>query len=228
MRCSVLPPHLYFIRKATVCLHPFIPICADRVTVGMVIHMFDSFTGYLRLFDSRAFYYITKVEEEYTQRFENIKETEAFPSELLTEKTEYDEKIIEFVDEIISNLHTLKKFNTAGKYEKPIPLNRDFLFFLKNLKLELLYKSGGISLDENDPLYEIQMLDDITMERLFNPDIDGIVDKMPLELQKELEFEHLERMHYDLYKQHFHGNLKKESVDEYEKAAQEYIGSKNS
>ncbi len=29
----------YFIRKATVCLHPFIPICADHVTVGMVINM---------------------------------------------------------------------------------------------------------------------------------------------------------------------------------------------
>lgn len=39
MRCSVLPPHLNFIRKATVCLHSFIPICADRVTVGMVILM---------------------------------------------------------------------------------------------------------------------------------------------------------------------------------------------
>lgn len=39
MRCSVLPPHLNFIRKATVCLHAFIPICADRVTVGMVILM---------------------------------------------------------------------------------------------------------------------------------------------------------------------------------------------
>lgn len=156
--------------------------------IGLSFYMFDSFTGYLRLFDSRAFYYITKVEEEYTQRFENIKETEAFPSELLTKKTEYDEKIIEFIDEIISNLHTLKKFNAAGKYEKPIPLNRDFLFFLKNLKLELLYKSGGISLDENDPLCEVQMLDDIIMERLFNPNIDGIVDKMPLELQKGLEF----------------------------------------
>lgn len=67
-------------------------------------------------------------------------------------------------------------------------MNRDFLFFLKNLKLELLYKSGGISLDENDPLCEVQMLDDIIMERLFNPNIDGIVDKMPLELQKGLEF----------------------------------------
>ena len=39
MRCRVLPPHLNFIRKATVCLHSFIPICADRVTVGMVILM---------------------------------------------------------------------------------------------------------------------------------------------------------------------------------------------
>ena len=35
----MLPPHLNFIRKATVCLHSFIPICADRVTVGMVILM---------------------------------------------------------------------------------------------------------------------------------------------------------------------------------------------
>ena len=39
MRCSVLPPQLNFTRKATVCLHPFIPICADRATVGMVIRM---------------------------------------------------------------------------------------------------------------------------------------------------------------------------------------------
>ncbi len=35
----MLPPHLNFIRKAIVCLHSFIPICADRVTVGMVIKM---------------------------------------------------------------------------------------------------------------------------------------------------------------------------------------------
>ena len=39
MRCSVLPPQSDFIRKATVCLHTFIPICADSVTVGMVIIM---------------------------------------------------------------------------------------------------------------------------------------------------------------------------------------------
>lgn len=30
---------LNFIRKATVCLHSFIPICADRKAVGMVINM---------------------------------------------------------------------------------------------------------------------------------------------------------------------------------------------
>lgn len=35
----MLSPYLDFIRKATVCLHPFIPICADRATVGMVITM---------------------------------------------------------------------------------------------------------------------------------------------------------------------------------------------
>lgn len=35
----MLPPQANFIRKATVCLHAFIPICADRVTVGMVILM---------------------------------------------------------------------------------------------------------------------------------------------------------------------------------------------
>lgn len=39
MRCSVLPINSNFTRKATVCLHPFIPICADRVTVRMVITM---------------------------------------------------------------------------------------------------------------------------------------------------------------------------------------------
>lgn len=35
----MLSPHLNFTRKVTVCLHSFIPICADRVTVGMVIIM---------------------------------------------------------------------------------------------------------------------------------------------------------------------------------------------
>ena len=35
----MLSPHLNFTRKVTVCLHYFIPICADRVTVGMVIIM---------------------------------------------------------------------------------------------------------------------------------------------------------------------------------------------
>ena len=39
MRCSVLPPHPDFIRKATACLHSFIPICADSNAVGMVIYM---------------------------------------------------------------------------------------------------------------------------------------------------------------------------------------------
>ena len=32
-------PHLNFIRKATACLHSFIPICADSNAVGMVIYM---------------------------------------------------------------------------------------------------------------------------------------------------------------------------------------------
>lgn len=41
MLCSLLSPHLNFTRKVTVCLHSFIPICADRVTVGMVIIMKD-------------------------------------------------------------------------------------------------------------------------------------------------------------------------------------------
>ena len=39
VRCSLLPPQLYFIRKATACLHSFIPICADSIAVGMVIIM---------------------------------------------------------------------------------------------------------------------------------------------------------------------------------------------
>ena len=39
VRCSLLPPQLYFIRKATACLHSFIPICADSIAVGMVIVM---------------------------------------------------------------------------------------------------------------------------------------------------------------------------------------------
>ena len=33
------PPQTNFTRKATVCLHAFIPICADSETVGMVIIM---------------------------------------------------------------------------------------------------------------------------------------------------------------------------------------------
>ena len=45
MRCSFLPPQLNFTRKATVYLHPFIPICADRATVGMVIYMQELFIG---------------------------------------------------------------------------------------------------------------------------------------------------------------------------------------
>lgn len=36
----MLPPQLYFIRKATACLHSFIPICAGSIAVGMVIDMF--------------------------------------------------------------------------------------------------------------------------------------------------------------------------------------------
>lgn len=39
VRCSVLPLNSILLRKATVCLHPFIPICADRLAVGMVINM---------------------------------------------------------------------------------------------------------------------------------------------------------------------------------------------
>ena len=39
MRCSVLPPQSNFIRKATVCLLSFIPICAESEAVGMVITM---------------------------------------------------------------------------------------------------------------------------------------------------------------------------------------------
>ena len=36
---SVLPPQSNFIRKATVCLLSFIPICAESEAVGMVINM---------------------------------------------------------------------------------------------------------------------------------------------------------------------------------------------
>ncbi|WP_204884405.1 hypothetical protein, partial [Pseudoflavonifractor phocaeensis] len=36
---SVLPPQSNFIRKATVCLLSFIPICAESEAVGMVIMM---------------------------------------------------------------------------------------------------------------------------------------------------------------------------------------------
>ena len=39
VHCSMLPPQANFIRKATVCLHSFISICADSETVGMVIDM---------------------------------------------------------------------------------------------------------------------------------------------------------------------------------------------
>lgn len=35
----MVPPQANFIRKATVCLHSFISICADSETVGMVIDM---------------------------------------------------------------------------------------------------------------------------------------------------------------------------------------------
>lgn len=44
MRCSVLPPQSNFIRKATVCLLSFIPICAESEAVGMVINMRKSET----------------------------------------------------------------------------------------------------------------------------------------------------------------------------------------
>ena len=49
MRCSVLPPQSDFIRKATVCLHTFIPICADSVTVDMVIIMLKRCYIYTRV-----------------------------------------------------------------------------------------------------------------------------------------------------------------------------------
>ena len=39
VRCCVPSPLLNFIRKVTVCLLSSIPICADRVTVCMVIFM---------------------------------------------------------------------------------------------------------------------------------------------------------------------------------------------
>ena len=39
MCCSVVPPQPNLIRKATVCLHSFIPICAGRNAIGMVINM---------------------------------------------------------------------------------------------------------------------------------------------------------------------------------------------
>ena len=44
MRCSVLPPQSNFIRKATVCLLSFIPICAESEAVGMVINMKRKFS----------------------------------------------------------------------------------------------------------------------------------------------------------------------------------------
>ena len=52
MRCSVLPPQSNFIRKATVCLLSFIPICAESEAVGMVINMTQK-TGAL-IFDETA------------------------------------------------------------------------------------------------------------------------------------------------------------------------------
>ena len=46
MRCSVLPPQSNFIRKATVCLLSFIPICAESEAVGMVIIMNSGLRAY--------------------------------------------------------------------------------------------------------------------------------------------------------------------------------------
>ena len=63
VRCSLLPPQLYFIRKATACLHSFIPICADSIAVGMVIVMETLMGVYSSWIDERlsdynsAFYY---------------------------------------------------------------------------------------------------------------------------------------------------------------------------
>ena len=42
----MLPPQANFIRKATVCLHSFISICADSETVGMVIDMNEKITAH--------------------------------------------------------------------------------------------------------------------------------------------------------------------------------------
>lgn len=47
VRCSLLPPQLYFIRKTTACLHSFIPICADSIAVGMVIVMSSEKAKYI-------------------------------------------------------------------------------------------------------------------------------------------------------------------------------------
>ena len=45
----MLPPQANFIRKATVCLHSFISICADSETVGMVIYMGKPLADYVKL-----------------------------------------------------------------------------------------------------------------------------------------------------------------------------------
>lgn len=58
VRCSLLPPQLYFIRKATACLHSFIPICADSIAVGMVIVMFKKVN---RLIYGDRSYYIAHI-----------------------------------------------------------------------------------------------------------------------------------------------------------------------
>ena len=54
VRCSVLPPQSNFIRKATVCLLSFIPICAESEAVGMVIDMDELALRSWRMSDAPA------------------------------------------------------------------------------------------------------------------------------------------------------------------------------
>ncbi len=70
--CSVLPPHLNFTRKATVCLHSFIPFCADHVAVGMVIIMEHSGKSYIIKIDGSHIYIIDALTNEIIQKFEVI------------------------------------------------------------------------------------------------------------------------------------------------------------
>ena len=64
MRCSVLPPQSNFIRKATVCLLSFIPICAESEAVGMVIIMKSSIRNEIKAQIIRAGYTMQEVVDQ--------------------------------------------------------------------------------------------------------------------------------------------------------------------